>query len=147
MSLKGTGNVTRNARKQARDTEGGRGVTDEHTAVWNRAAFERGGRTPRGGDAALGALLAAHRLVTNGGVLHAARALGTPELQGACDGYRFFGFDDVAELLERAVDATEMRGTAQRLNAEYARSIPNDEVIVGGFARHFNEHREFYAPA
>ncbi len=146
MSLQATASVARDARKQGRDTERGHGVNDEQTAVWNRAAQQHGGKTPRGGDAALAGLLVAHGLVMNGGVLYAARALSTRELAGACDGYRFFGFDAVATLLEGAAEATETRGTAERLSAEYARWIPNDEAIVRRFEHHFAEHRDFYAP-
>jgi hypothetical protein len=126
--------------------EGSTGVTDEQMAVWNRAALERGGRTPRGGDAALAALLRAHSLVMNGGVRHAVEVLESRELAGACAGLRFFEFDDVAALLERAAGASREDPSDSALDAEYARAIPRDAAIVDRFERHFAEHREFYAP-
>lgn len=126
--------------------EGRTGVTDEQMAVWNRAALERGGRTPRGGDAALAALLRAHSLVMNGGVRHAVEVLEFRELASACDGLRFFGFDDVAALLERVAGAQHEEPHDSVLDAEYGRAIPRDAAIVERFERHFTEHRDFYAP-
>ena len=126
--------------------EGRTGVTDEQMAVWNRAALERGGRTPRGGDAALAALLHAHSLVMNGGVRHAVEVLESRELEGACDRFRFFGFDEVAALLERAAGGPWGERGDAAFDAEYARVIASDGAIIERFERHFFTHRQFYSP-
>ena len=60
--------------------------------IWNRAS-EGGGANPQAGDLALAALLRAHGLTMNGGVLHAVERLQPSELQDAASGYRFFGLD------------------------------------------------------
>ena len=121
-------------------------MTDEQMAVRNRAALERGGKTPRGGDAALGALLVAHGLVMNGGVLHAVHALSTRDFAAACEGFRFFGFDDVAALLEFAVKTEATTENEERFNADYWNAIPDDRAIGERFGRHLAEYRQFYAP-
>jgi hypothetical protein len=115
--------------------------------VWNRAAMKSGGATPRAGDAALSALLLAHGMVTNGGVLHAVLdALKPDELTAACDGFRFFGFDDIAELLALASRTTIDSESDGTFDARYRRSIGDDSVIVGRFEHHFAEHPDLYAP-
>ncbi len=73
----------------------------EADRIWNRAC-EGGGRNPQSGDRALAALLRAHGLAMNGGVLHAVECLSSSELSDAESGYRFFGFDSVADLVSRA---------------------------------------------
>ena len=70
--------------------------------VWNRAALEDGGPTPAEGDLALAALLRAHGVVMNGGVDHALEVLSAAELRAALAGYRYFGFEQIALLLEDA---------------------------------------------
>lgn len=42
-----------------------------------------------------------HGLMMNGGVLHAFSSLEPTEWHAAISGYRFFGFQDIATLLER----------------------------------------------
>jgi hypothetical protein len=118
--------------------------------VWNRAALERGGGEPREGDVALAALLRAHGLVMNGGVLHAAEYLEENGLRAACDGYRFFQYDGLAKLLAESAAAIakgrvsdSQEGDATRT---YARSIPDDSALISRFERHFAEHPELYAP-
>ena len=80
-------------------------MTNDMVKVWNRAALHRGGDSPRPGDSALAALLLAHGYAMNGGVAHAAECLGSDELRAACEGYAFFGLDDIARLLVDAVHA------------------------------------------
>jgi hypothetical protein len=122
-------------------------MTNEEMEVWNRAAMKKGGPTPRAGDAALSALLLAHGMVMNGGVFHAvADALNPEEMAAACEGFRFFGFDEVAELLEVATRTKWTSESEEVFNARYGRSIPSDSVLGERFERHFAEHRDLYAP-
>jgi hypothetical protein len=118
--------------------------------VWNRAALEGGGPEPREGDAALAALLRAHGLTMNGGVLHAAESLRPDELRASCDGYRFFAYDGLATLLaDVAITIAKGQGSEaleESTGRAYARSIPDDGALLSRFERHFDRHPELYAP-
>ena len=118
-------------------------MNDDETAVWNRAAMESGGLSPREGDVALSALLIVHGLVMNGGVFHAVEAVKEDELRAACAGFRYFGFDDVAELLEAATQEEWTDENEERVNAGYG---VDDEAIGRSFHEHFVTNREKYAP-
>ncbi len=108
--------------------------------IWNRAATENGGNAPSRGDIALSALLSAHGLAMNGGVLHAAELLTEDNLKAALDGYRFFGLDAVAELLVRARHLVggggELDVIEHQLDAEYEQYVPCDSELYGRFERH-----------
>ncbi len=130
---------------------------DQHSApmtnadeVWNRAALEGGGPEPREGDVALAALLRAHGLAMNGGVLHAAECLRPDELRASCDGYRFSEYDGLAKLLaDAAITVAKGQGSGaleQSTGRAYARSIPDDAALLSRFKRHFAQHPELYAP-
>ena len=122
-------------------------MINEEQIVWNRAAMEYGGKTPKNGDRALADLLVAHGLVMNGGVLDAVETLGD-KLAAACSGYRFFGFDNVASLLEEAqvFSDEDQEKREESLNLAYAKAIPSDGVIVDRFRAHFATHPEIYSP-
>ena len=118
--------------------------------IWNRAALERGGPSPRAGDRALAALLLVHGLVMNGGVLHAIEHLSSREVNEALDGFRFFDLHGPAEVLAQAL-ATDVAAcsdeTELALDAVYGSQVPNDDTIVKCFEAHFRVHPESYAPA
>lgn len=104
--------------------------------IWNRAC-EGGGPNPCSGDRALAALLKAHGLAMNGGVLHAVEWLNASELAEAEFGYRFFSFDAVADLLSRARKIWEadkdLECYERQLNHDYATLIPNDSSLAERF--------------
>ncbi len=116
--------------------------------VWNRAALDGGGANPLAGDAALAAVLRAHGMIMNGGVLHVFEALSDSEFAAAQEGYRFFGFSDAATLIEYANRIPEeQRGESESaLDAEYARIIPTDGTLVDAFKAHFLSHPNQFAP-
>jgi hypothetical protein len=68
--------------------------------VWNRAALTAGGPVPCEGDRALADLLFAHGLVMNGGVDHLVEVASVERIAAAVRGFRFYGLDEVASLLE-----------------------------------------------
>ncbi len=99
----------------------------------------------------------------NGGVLNAAEIMDESRLVAAISGYRFFGFDSVADLFSRAndtldqgtADAVELERDAvsdievvlleednclgvleRQLDSEYARHIPDDSALFERFERH-----------
>jgi hypothetical protein len=113
-------------------------------AVWNRAATEGGGASPRAGDEALSALLLAHGLVMSGGLSQAVDGLQPSELAAARQGYRFFGFEEVAKILERPID--ELEASEAELLSLYVDAIPDDQAIMDRFVEHFGEHPELYSP-
>lgn len=119
--------------------------------IWNRACMEDGGEAPRVGDRALAALLLAHGLAMNGGVLHAAEMLSDEELAAAVAGYRFFGLEAIAALLCEARgllgQEAELDEQESMLDQRYAAVIPDDELLVQQFREHWAAHPEDYAPA
>ena len=120
--------------------------------VWNRAALDSGGPNPRGGDQALAALLLAHGLVMNGGVRHACSSLDPGELHAAVSGYRFFGFEDIATVLERGASSGDDKpdeeddAAGDSLDQEYADAIPNDGVLLARFGTVYAESPGAFSP-
>jgi hypothetical protein len=104
--------------------------------IWNRAC-EGGGPNPSNGDRALAALLKAHGLAMNGGVLHAVECLSASELADAESGFRFFGYGAVADLLARARKIWEadqdLESYETQLDNDYAALIPDDSSLVERF--------------
>ena len=118
--------------------------------VWNRATMEKGGSNPRVGDCALTALLGAHGLAMNGGVLHAIELLDEHEFTAAKSGYQFFGFDEAANLLGRAKDlfdaGVDLDEFERMLDDEYSDYIPDDATIFQQFEQHFLAKSVDFAP-
>lgn len=109
--------------------------------IWNRAALDGRGPFPRAGDRALAALLYCHGYVMNGGVDHACECLTAKELQLACEGYRRYGLEDVADLLVAAPRDERTDDSA------YARSVPSDSALGARFEADLAAHPSDYAPA
>ncbi|MHB9081794.1 MAG: DMP19 family protein [Pirellulaceae bacterium] len=122
----------------------------ETDAIWNRAAMENGGTNPGRGDRALAALLHAHGIAMNGGVLHAAELLSDDELADAQSGYRFFGFSAVAEVLARARgllhDEVDLGRCERELDGEYSNLVPEDATLVRRFEQSYRSHPSDFAP-
>ncbi|HTR54751.1 MAG TPA: hypothetical protein VMJ10_28870 [Kofleriaceae bacterium] len=114
--------------------------------VWNRAAVEFGGPTPREGDKALAALLEAHGCVMNGGVFHAIQCLGPDRLRLSCEGYVYFGLHEIASLLEAAATAEETDEAEDAFNRAYWSHAKDDAVILECFRTDFAARPERYAP-
>jgi hypothetical protein len=111
--------------------------------VWNRAC-QGGGASPLPGDSALAGLLAFHSLAMNGGVLHACECLEATRLEAAEAGFRYFGFDSVADFILRAQRILEsdddLETNEARLDREYASFVPDDTYLASRFETHFREH-------
>ena len=106
--------------------------------IWNRAC-EGGDQNPSAGGQALAALLKAHGLVMNGGVLHAVECLSASELSAAESGYRFFSLGVVADLLSRARKILEanrdLESFEAQLDQDYETLIPDDSALYEQFER------------
>jgi hypothetical protein len=118
--------------------------------VWNRACQKAAATNLRPGDRALRAMLLAHGLVMNGGVLHACEALEEAELDAACAGYRHFGFWKVATLLTKGYSVVaaddDDDDLESRFDEAYWASIPSDDVLCDAFERDFETRMDEYAP-
>ena len=121
----------------------------EADLIWNRAC-EGGGAALHRGDHALAALVLAHSLTMNGGLLHAVECLTPSELSDAQSGYLFFGLDSVADLLaeaRRKLEADEdLDDLEWLLDRRYEALIPDDSLLVERFEKHFSEHPSDFAP-
>jgi hypothetical protein len=111
--------------------------TTSSNGIWNRAALEAGGDSPRPGDRALASLLLVHGLVMNGGVHHALEGITPEELLAATDGYEFFGFYDVAAFFRGASEDPMLSNwtddTEVAANRRYAERVPDDSCLVARF--------------
>jgi hypothetical protein len=121
-------------------------VSEQADKVWNRAALESGGPTPRAGDIALAALLRAHGHVMNGGVFHAVQCLGPERLPLTCEGSVYFGLSEIAAVLKAAAETEENEQAEHAFNRAYWAHAGDDMVIVERFERDFAAHPERYAP-
>ena len=117
--------------------------------IWNRAC-EGGGDFPLGGDRALADLLLFHGLAMNGGVLHATECLSSDQLNQAKNGYRYFGYELISDLLVEAEEAARNSQDLDDLDvdfdARYAARIPDDETLVRSFENHLGANDQAYAP-
>jgi hypothetical protein len=75
-------------------------------------------------------------------VFHAVQAVTKDELRAACAGFRYFGFDEVAALLEAATSEEWTDESEERVNAAYT---VDDGDIGQRFREHFARNREKYA--
>jgi hypothetical protein len=112
--------------------------------IWNRAAMEAGGPDPREGDSALAALLLLHGMAMNGGIDHAIEVLSSEEYTSALKGFRYFGLEQAAALLEKATGATQLQ--LEQLNAEYGAVVPSDGTLVHAFQVKLLSSPEAFAP-
>ena len=113
--------------------------------VWNRACDLKPASS-RPGDRALNAMLGAHGLICNGGVLHCVDALRAIELRAAEAGYRYFGLPRVAALLEKARRGARTGRAEVALDRAYFEIVPTDQELVSRFEEHYREHAGAYAP-
>jgi hypothetical protein len=79
---------------------------DQFYEIYNRACTEKGGPEPLEGDIALTGMLLGHGYVMNGG-LQAFQDLNVEERRQSIAGYRFFGFDEAADLLAKAATISD----------------------------------------
>ena len=118
--------------------------------VWNRACLGKLDDRALRGDRALTALLLFHGLVMNGGLLHAVQCLQPGELASAKSGYRFFGFQDVAELISDIGSVQTSTGMLDSQEASfglrYSRSVPDDAMLSHRFEDYFETRKSDFAP-
>jgi hypothetical protein len=74
---------------------------DQFYEIYNRACTENGGPEPLAGDTALTNMLLGHGYIINGGLGH-FQDLSEEEQRTSIAGYRFFGFNEVADILMKS---------------------------------------------
>lgn len=117
--------------------------------IWNHAC-QGGGESPLPGDTALAGLLLFHGPAMNGGVLHAIECLSPEQLVSAQEGYKYFGYGGVADLIGAGEEATRQGNAVEPLQAafdrRYSALVPNDEVLVKSFEQHYKQYPLEYSP-
>lgn len=78
---------------------------DQFYEIYNRACTENGGTDPLEGDTALTKMLLGHGYIMNGGFEH-FQDLSQEEQRASIAGYRFFGFNEIADILTNAPEDT-----------------------------------------
>ena len=130
-------------------------MTDASDAIWNRAAIESGGPSPRSGDEALASLLRAHSLAMSGGLLDAVERMSPDELDAAQNGYRAFDLPEVAAVIAHVrtelgrddLSDAELDALAGEADARYADVVATDAIIVDRFERRLTLAPDDFAPA
>lgn len=119
--------------------------------IWNRAALHQNEGALEIGDRALMALLRAHGLIMNGGVLNSVEVMTREEFDRALWGYRFFRLSEITELLTRAIalvrgEGAEIGPHEQWFDAEYERIIPQDSFLFAIFEKHLQDKPADFTP-
>ncbi len=111
--------------------------------IWNRACAEAG--QPKtltaSGDRALADMVLTHSLAMNGGLLHAVQSCTPDEVAAAVRGYRFFGLESAAAVLEDvarswadgSLDLADEEQLENEANERYYAAVPDDEVLMAAF--------------
>jgi hypothetical protein len=121
----------------------------EADLIWNRACgCDAATLSP--GDRALEAMLAFHGQAMNGGVLDALEYFGSDRLEDAEAGYRYFGLEGVADLLNEAKSTSKADDDLDLWEAEldrrYSAIVPNDSTLVARFEMIFRRSPSEFAP-
>jgi hypothetical protein len=132
-------------------------VLSDADRIWNRAACEHGGPVPADGDTALASLLSVHNLAMNGGLLHSVQNHSQDQIERAIAGYRYFGFDDAAAVVESvarraaSIDLDADDDVAERLEIDadesYAAAVPDDDAtLAASFEQLYERRPEAFSP-
>lgn len=107
------------------------------------------------GDVALTAMLLLHGLAMNGGLLDAVAGMPEDEVVRAVAGYRYFGLNDAAAVVEwvaqevRHLDPQDSNGEDElerQADHRYGAVVPNDSVLDQRFVHKYQEQPAAFAP-
>ena len=112
--------------------------------VWNRACGSQANSSLREGDRALRDLLLVHGHVMNGGMTAAQDYTTEAQRRAAAAGYRYFGFEELAGLIESLAQSTE--SDREQAEARYYQIVQLDKVLVERFEAKFHSNREAFGP-
>jgi hypothetical protein len=117
--------------------------------IWNRACIGDG-PNPLAGDRAFEAVLTFHSICMNGDILHAVESIEPKALACAVEGYRFFGFNDVADVIASAQATLEAGdvgdATEGMLDRSYGEIIPDDSALTQRFKDFLASYPSAFAP-
>ncbi|MCP4958388.1 MAG: hypothetical protein GY925_03860 [Actinomycetia bacterium] len=121
--------------------------------IWNRACrpSESTEISEREGDRSLAAMLLVHGLVMNGGPWGAIESCDGDELSAAAAGYRYFGLETGADLIDRLaaalIDVPVDDGKFEaEWNDAYSGAVSGDDVLVVAFEARHRDVPEDFAP-
>jgi hypothetical protein len=79
--------------------------------------------------------------------MHCIDVLSQQDLAAATEGYRYFGLQDVVELMEKArkVSSDEAAEAEAVFDKEYSR-LASDEVLLGRFRARYQTHPDEFGP-
>ena len=144
-------------RRDSTDKGPGESVLSDADRVWNRATGEGRGSVPLvEGDTALAALLSVHSLAMNGGMLHSLENHSQDQIERAIAGYRYFGLDDAAAVVESvarraaSIDLDAADDAPERLEVDadesYAAVVPDDANLAMSFEQLYERRPEAFSP-
>jgi len=143
-------------RRAEAEQESGESVLSEADRIWNRAAGQHGGPELADGDNALAALLSVHSLAMNGGLLHSVENHSQDQIERAIAGYRYFGLDDAAAVVESvarraaSIDLDTDGDATERLEADadesYEAAVPDDSTLAASFEQLYERRPEAFSP-
>jgi hypothetical protein len=109
--------------------------------VWCRAG--RAGPDALDGDRALASLLFVHGYVMNGGISHLVEGMRAEQILSGAKGFRYFGLEDVASLLEAVA-----RGSTgpEEANQIYGSLVPSDGTLMQQFEAFYRSSPGAFAP-
>ena len=122
---------------------------DRAGKIWNRACGIENGET-LDGDRVLAAMLLAHGLIMNGGVLHATECMSPEELSNAVNAYTYFGKEKIGHLLLTARECidrgneVELERREREFDEAYGAVIPHDGLLVMAFEQDLERSPERY---
>lgn len=114
--------------------------------VWNRACHRSGGPAPGPGDIALAALIRLHNVKLIGGLRHAVAFLSTEEFYAGITGFRYFGLDEIASVLEAAKLCGSDVSALELLELRYNELVPNDDVLTAAFEATYKDSPNAFTP-
>ena len=92
----------------------------------------------------------------NGGLLHSVENHSHDQIERAIAGYRYFGLDDAAAVVESvarraaAIDLDADDDAAERLEADadesYAAAVPDDSTLAASFEHLYVQRPEAFSP-
>lgn len=114
--------------------------------VWNRAFHRSGGPAPGPGDIALTALVHLHKIKMIGGLGHAVAFLTTEEYYAGVTGYRYFGLEEIASVLEAAKLCGSDVSALELLELRYNELVPSDDILTAAFEAVYKDSPNAFTP-
>lgn len=113
-------------------------------AIWNRALNPTAGEVLLEGDEQLAALFEVYNPAMNGGLTHAIDVATVRRWFGAIDGFRYYGFEEAAELLENLLHSRY--ANEEEATDRFYDLVDTDNALEVAFKTMYAEYPERFAP-